>query len=202
MVRRWARTPVAAGLETAVQTALKWAEILPGIRLFLYRKFGPETACAFTRSCFSYRSMPMRSTMPAKPIVRAAAALADANRVRILRAISGAELCVCELCDALGLTQSTLSTHLRVLRDAGLSASRKEGKWSYHRLTPLGQSVTEAFFGVFPSVLATDARLRRDQVRLERRLALRDEADQCCVGSQCRSMGSRSMASQDRKGGA
>ena len=144
----------------------------------------------------------MRITIPAKPLVRAAAALADGNRVRILRAIFGAELCVCELCDALGLTQSTLSTHLRVLRDAGLSASRKEGKWSYHRLTPLGQSVTEAFFGVFPSVLATDARLRRDQARLERRLALRDEADQCCVGSQCRSMGSRSMASQERKGGA
>ena len=145
--------------------------------------------------------------MPAKPIVRAAAALADANRVRILRAISGAELCVCELCDALGLTQSTLSTHLRVLRDAGLSASRKEGKWSYHRLTPLGQSVTEAFFGVFLSVLATDAHLRRDQARLDRRLALRDAADQCCVGSECRSpgsrsLGSRSLKSRERKGGA
>ena len=145
--------------------------------------------------------------MPAKPVVRAAAALADGNRVRILRAISGAELCVCELCDALGLTQSTLSTHLRVLRDAGLSASRKEGKWSYHRLTPLGRSLTEAFFGVFPSVLATDARLQRDHARLERRLALRDEADQCCVGSEfqslrSRSLGSRSRESRERKGDA
>ena len=139
----------------------------------------------------------MRLSIPAKSVVRAAAALADGNRVRILRAISGAELCVCELCDALDLTQSTLSTHLRVLRDAGLSASRKEGKWSYHRLTPLGRSVTEAFFGVFPSALATDAHLRRDHARLERRLALRDEADQCCVGSECRSLGSRV-----RKGGS
>ena len=149
----------------------------------------------------------MRLRLLAKPLVRAAAALADGNRVRILRAISGGELCVCELCDALGLTQSTLSTHLRVLRDAGLSASRKEGKWSYHRLTPLGQSVTEAFFGVFLSVLATDAHLRRDQARLERRLALRDAADQCCVGSECRSpgsrsLGSRSLKSRERKGGA
>ena len=71
----------------------------------------------------------------------------------------------------------------------------------------IGQSVTEAFFGVFLSVLATDAHLRRDQARLERRLALRDEADQCCVGSQCRSMesrslGSRSLKSRERKGGA
>ena len=74
--------------------------------------------------------------MPAKPVVRAAAALADGNRVRILRAISGAELCVCELCDALGLTQSTLSTHLRVLRDAGLLTSRREASWVYYAVVP------------------------------------------------------------------
>lgn len=137
----------------------------------------------------------MRSGIPAKPIVRAAAALADGNRVRILRAISKGEMCVCELCDALDLTQSTLSTHLRVLRDAGLTASRKQGKWSYHRLTPLGGTVTEAFFGCFSAVLHSDARLRRDRVRLENRLALR-EADRCCVGSDCRSPGARG-----RKGG-
>lgn len=121
----------------------------------------------------------MRSSTPAKPVVRAAAALADGNRVRILRAISGGERCVCELCDGLALTQSTLSTHLRVLRDAGLTASRKQGKWSYHRLTPLGCTVTEAFFGCFSAVLASDARLRRDRVRLERGAAMR-EADLCC----------------------
>ncbi len=130
----------------------------------------------------------MRCSTPAKPVVRVAAALADGNRVRILRAVSGGELCVCELCDALGLTQSTLSTHLRVLRDAGLTASRKQGKWSYHRLTPSGRTVTEAFFGCFRQALTTDAGLRRDRSRLEQRLALR-EADRCCVGSGCRPSG-------------
>lgn len=133
----------------------------------------------------------MRSSTPAKPIVRVAAALADGNRVRILRAISGGEICVCELSDALDLTQSTLSTHLRVLRDAGLTASRKLGKWSYHRLTPLGSTVTAAFFACFEQALSADARLRSDRRNLERRLALR-EADRCCVGSECRSVGSRS----------
>ena len=130
----------------------------------------------------------MRCSTPAKPVVRVAAALADGNRVRILRAVSGGELCVCELCDALGLTQSTLSTHLRVLRDAGLTASRKQGKWSYHRLTPSGRTVTEAFFGCFRQALTTDAGLRRDRSRLEQRLALR-EADRCCVGAGCRPSG-------------
>jgi len=138
----------------------------------------------------------MRSSTPAKPVVRAAAALADGNRVRILRAISGGERCVCELCDGLALTQSTLSTHLRVLRDAGLTASRKQGKWSYHRLTPLGCTVTEAFFGCFSAVLASDARLRRDRVRLERGAAMR-EADLCCEGPDRGSPGDRG-----RKGGS
>lgn len=124
-------------------------------------------------------------------MVAVAAALADGNRVRILRAISGGELCVCELCDALDLTQSTLSTHLRVLRDAGLTASRKQGKWSYHRLTSFGCTVTEAFFGCFERALSADARLRSDRRNLERRLALR-EADRCCVGSECRPLGRRS----------
>ena len=132
----------------------------------------------------------MRSSTPAKPVVRVAAALADGNRVRILRAISGGERCVCELCDGLALTQSTLSTHLRVLRDAGLTSSRKQGKWSYHRLTPSGRTVTEAFFGCFRQALTTDAGLRRDRSRLEQRLALR-EADRCCVGSGCRPSGRR-----------
>jgi DNA-binding transcriptional ArsR family regulator len=133
----------------------------------------------------------MRSSTPARPVVRVAAALADGNRVRILRAVSGGELCVCELCDALGLTQSTLSTHLRVLRDAGLTVSRRQGKWSYHRLTPSGRTVTEAFFGCFREALTTDAGLRRDRARLEQRLALR-EADRCCVGAGCRPPAARS----------
>ena len=53
-------------------------------------------------------------------LVLTAKALADATRVRILAALRGGELCVCELGDALGVTQSTLSTHLQVIREAGL----------------------------------------------------------------------------------
>jgi len=116
---------------------------------------------------------------PVPALIRAAGALADGNRVRILRALASGELCVCELCSVLDLTQSTLSTHLGVLRDAGLTLSRRQGKWSYHRLTPLGSSLTEAFFGCFVSALAADARLRRDRRHLERRLAQR-EAEDCC----------------------
>src|SRR5436305_228160 len=63
-------------------------------------------------------------------------ALADATRVRILAALRGRELCVCELCDALEVSQSTLSTHLQVIRDAGLVQTRKQGKWTYYAPAP------------------------------------------------------------------
>ena len=55
-----------------------------------------------------------------------AKAFADPTRVRSLAALRGGELCVCELSDALGVTQSTLSTHLQVIRDAGLVQTRRD----------------------------------------------------------------------------
>ena len=69
-------------------------------------------------------------------LVLVAKALADPTRVRILTALRGGELCVCELCDALRVSQSTLSTHLHVIREAGLVRTRKEGKWIYYTLAP------------------------------------------------------------------
>jgi len=60
-----------------------------------------------------------------RDLVAIAKAFADLTRVRILAAVRHRELCVCELCDALGVTQSTLSTHLQVIRDAGLVQTRK-----------------------------------------------------------------------------
>ena len=53
-----------------------------------------------------------------QPAVTFAKALADATRLRVIAALRQRELCVCELCDALEATQSTLSTHLTLLRDA------------------------------------------------------------------------------------
>lgn len=161
----------------------------------------------------SYRWIPMRLSKPSKTpigpvrgtargpvpaLIRAAGALADGNRVRIVRALASGELCVCELCSVLDLTQSTLSTHLGVLRDAGLTLSRRQGKWSYHRLTVLGVAVTEAFFGCFMSALAADARLRRDRQHLERRLAQREAAD-CCGAADSQPMPAQSSA-RTRKG--
>ena len=61
-------------------------------------------------------------------------ALANEHRVRILEALREGELCACELQVVLEAPQSTVSSHLRTLRDAGLVNSRKKGKWTYYRI--------------------------------------------------------------------
>lgn len=61
-------------------------------------------------------------------------ALADETRVQIVEMLSHKERCVCELEQVLGVAQSRLSFHLKVLKDAGLLADRREGRWMYYNL--------------------------------------------------------------------
>jgi ArsR family transcriptional regulator len=60
-------------------------------------------------------------------------ALADPARVKILNllATSGDAVCVCELIEPLGLSQPTVSHHLKKLTDVGLLDREQEGKWAY-----------------------------------------------------------------------
>ena len=63
-------------------------------------------------------------------------ALSDPARVRIVNvlAISPEPVCVCELIEPLGLTQPTVSHHLKKLLDAGLLEREQRGKWAYFSL--------------------------------------------------------------------
>ena len=61
-------------------------------------------------------------------------ALADEQRLRILYALRGGELCVCQLIALLKLAPSTVSKHLTILRSARLIESRKSSRWMYYRL--------------------------------------------------------------------
>jgi ArsR family transcriptional regulator len=80
-----------------------------------------------------------RATTQARDAERAVAlfhALSDATRLAIVEMLRGGERCVCELQDELDAAQSRLSFHLRVLKEAGLVADRRDGRWSYYRLVP------------------------------------------------------------------
>lgn len=60
-------------------------------------------------------------------------AAADPNRARMLKMLEVDELCVCQIVAIIGLSQSTVSKHLSILRDAGLLEERKVGRWVYFR---------------------------------------------------------------------
>jgi ArsR family transcriptional regulator, arsenate/arsenite/antimonite-responsive transcriptional repressor len=65
--------------------------------------------------------------------------LADPARLRLLSLIyapPASEACVCHLTEPLGLTQPTVSHHLKVLLDAGLVERDQRGSWAYFRVLP------------------------------------------------------------------
>ena len=66
-------------------------------------------------------------------------ALCDPKRLAILEQLRSGEKCACVLQAPLGLTQSGLSYHLKILCESGIVDSRQEGKWTHYRLSPLGR---------------------------------------------------------------
>jgi ArsR family transcriptional regulator, arsenate/arsenite/antimonite-responsive transcriptional repressor len=61
-------------------------------------------------------------------------ALSDPIRINVLELLRQRELCVCDLCEALGVSQSKLSFHLKTLKEASLVNSRQQGRWIYYSL--------------------------------------------------------------------
>ena len=66
-------------------------------------------------------------------------ALADPTRLRLVSMVAahdGGEACVCDLTEPLGLTQPTISHHLKILVEAGIFTRDKRGVWAYYALVP------------------------------------------------------------------
>jgi ArsR family transcriptional regulator len=72
-------------------------------------------------------------------LARLLKALADPTRLRLVSMVAAhedGEACVCELTEPLGLTQPTISHHLKILVDAGIFTRDKRGVWAYYALVP------------------------------------------------------------------
>ncbi|MGD0914210.1 MAG: metalloregulator ArsR/SmtB family transcription factor [Terracidiphilus sp.] len=112
--------------------------------------------------------MYQNQAMPSMPsIVKILRVVADPNRLRILLLLDGEELSVAELQEILVMGQSTLSTHLSQLKQAGLVEDRRTGKNNLYRLCPgppgfgvLDQILTEAAAEI-PEVSSDQAEMRR-----------------------------------------
>lgn len=61
-------------------------------------------------------------------------ALSDPLRLEVVNLLRSQELCVCELCEKLDVSQSKLSFHLKNLKEANLIRARQEGRWIYYSL--------------------------------------------------------------------
>ena len=75
----------------------------------------------------------------AADLARLLKALADPTRLRLVSMVAaheGGEACVCDLTEPLGLTQPTISHHLKILVDAGIFTRDKRGVWAYYALVP------------------------------------------------------------------
>ena len=103
-------------------------------------------------------------------------ALADPTRWRIVRLVLDRALCVCELADILGMPQSSVSSHVQIIRRAGLLVSETCGKWTYFRIERSKLSALRTVLRHFP----VDPQHAADMARAEARLARRETS--CCPG--------------------
>ena len=65
-------------------------------------------------------------------------ALCDERRQRILELLHSGEKCACVLIDEMGMPQSSLSYHMKILCDYGIVTSREEGKWTHYQISRQG----------------------------------------------------------------
>jgi ArsR family transcriptional regulator len=86
----------------------------------------------------------------AAELARILKALADPTRLRLVSMVAAhedGEACVCDLTEPLGLTQPTISHHLKVLVDAGIFTRDKRGVWSYYAVVPSTLNALSAVLG-------------------------------------------------------
>ena len=94
-------------------------------------------------------------------------ALSDANRLRALIALSGNELCVCQITELLQLAPSTVSKHLSILKQARLVEMRKVGRWIYYRLSDQNaDTIATEYIRLPGKTLDNDPQIRDDRKRL------------------------------------
>nr|WP_240148274.1 metalloregulator ArsR/SmtB family transcription factor [Diaminobutyricibacter tongyongensis] len=100
------------------------------------------------QSCCAPITRDVVSEENAASLARALKALADPARLRIVSMIAAhedGEACVCDLTDPLGLSQPTVSHHLKVLTAAGFLTRSKRGTWAYYRIAPGSLDAVSSF---------------------------------------------------------
>ncbi len=103
-----------------------------------------------------------------RDLVKATKALSDETRLRILNLILEKECCVCEVMQALDISQTRASRNLKVLYDAGFLKQRKEGLWSLYSLDKEGLKHGAYLVEAVKKALANNAVAAKDKERLRK----------------------------------
>ena len=103
-------------------------------------------------------------------------ALADPSRLRIVAALHGRELCLCQIVALIGLATSTVSRHMSILEQARLVDARKDGRWTYFCLAgEQGRPEAAEAADLVSRALAQDFQVRADRARLKQILKMNPE---------------------------
>lgn len=104
-----------------------------------------------------------------KEFTRVMKALADPNRVKIIKMLQHKRMCVCEMQEALQVSQPTVSKHLKILEHAGLVDWEKDGIWVNYHLTDGSRSpYVASILGNLRHWLETDPQIQQLTERLPR----------------------------------
>ncbi|WP_432492051.1 metalloregulator ArsR/SmtB family transcription factor [Kineococcus auxinigenes] len=99
----------------------------------------PPAGASESAACCAPLTREPLSAETAAALARTLKAIADPARLRLLSLVAaheGGEACVCDLIEPLGLSQPTVSHHLKVLVEAGLLTRDKRGVWAYFAVVP------------------------------------------------------------------
>lgn len=102
-------------------------------------RMAPTTRAVDLEACCSPPTGGVLEANAAALLARSFRALGDPTRVRLLSLIAASEsgeACICDLTDPVGLTQPTVSHHMKLLADAGLVTREQRGKWAYYAVVP------------------------------------------------------------------
>ena len=103
-------------------------------------ELAPKTKRPKGEACCEPLVFPAVDRAGAERLATLAKALGDPIRIQLLDVLRkhAGKVCVCELVPLFDVSQPTVSHHLKVLRDAGLVASEKQGLWAYYYVLPAG----------------------------------------------------------------
>jgi DNA-binding transcriptional ArsR family regulator len=124
-----------------------------------------------------------------KDIVKIFKALADPTRLRIMILLRRRDLCVCELMFILGMEQSRISHHMRVLRDAGIAEDVREGRWIIYRVP---EEARAFLAGLFAGAL-------RERIGLSREAAEDARKLESCIRENVRGRVCEARPSEERR---